>query len=128
MRFMIIRTTAKSTESAVQPNHELLAAMSQYYADVLSYADAPLHTDDSEAGSLRTRVKLSEDAGDAGQSDTAAKEIAALALIQVETLEHAIRWAREWRARDGDESAELEIREVLETAAVGTELEAEIPE
>lgn len=126
MRFMIIRTTAKSTESAVQPNHELLAAMSQYYADVLSYADAL--TDESEAGSFRTRVKLSEDAGDAGQSDTAAKEIAALALIQVETLEHAIRWAREWRARDGDESAELEIREVLETAAVGTELEAEIPE
>ncbi len=124
MRFLIIRTSARQNATYVRPNHELLAAMSHYYSEELTRPSAFPWTETWETETA-VRVKLSVTAHNRPQPvDDQAQEVASLALIQADSLEAAMDWARNWPAVTDDWSAEIEIRRIPDATHV---LVPEIP-
>ena len=117
MRFMIIRKSDANMETGALPDNALLSAVGQYYEDM------------REAGVLlagewlRPTAKSARIVASQGKQTivdgpfTELKElIAGFIVIEVPSLEEAIRWARRCPTLTGAVDAQAEIRQVLEAS------------
>jgi hypothetical protein len=117
MRFMIIRKSDATMESGAIPDKALLSAIGQYYQDM------------RDAGVLRAGEWLRPTAASARIVASQGKQtivdgpftelkelIAGFILIEVPSLEEAIRWARRSPTLTGAVDAQAEIRQVVEAS------------
>jgi len=129
MRFMIIRKADKDTEAYVMPTERLLAEMGKYMEEMAN-AGVLLAGEGLHPSSKGSRVKFS--GGKPSVIDGPFAEtkelIAGYSLIQVNSKEEAVEWARRWPALDGDGDVELEIRQVFEAEDFGAEFTPELRE
>jgi len=129
MRFMIIRKADKDTEAYVMPTERLLAEMGKYMEEMAS-AGILLAGEGLHPSSKGSRVKFS--GGKPSVIDGPFAEtkelIAGYSLIQVNSKEEAVEWAKRWPALDGDGDVELEIRQVFEAEDFGAEFTPELRE
>jgi hypothetical protein len=129
MRFMIIRKADKGTEAYVMPTERLLAEMGKYMEEMAN-TGVLLAGEGLHPSSKGTRVKFS--GGKPSVIDGPFAEtkelIAGYSLIQVNSKEEAVEWAKRWPALDGDGDVELEIRQVFEAEDFGAEFTPELRE
>lgn len=115
MRFMILRKADKVTEGDVRPREELLAAMAEY-AEEMAKAGVLLAGSGLQPTSKGARVRFA--GGKPTVMDgpfTESKELlAGYFLIEAQSKQEAIDWAKRWPPVDAD--VELEIRQVVEAA------------
>ena len=117
MRFMIIRKSDANMETGALPDKALLAAVGQYYegmrkAGVL-LAGEWLRPTAKSARIVATQGKQTVVDG----PFTELKElIAGFIMIEVPSLDEAIRWARRCPTLTGAVDAQAEIRQVLEAS------------
>ncbi|WP_035349776.1 YciI family protein [Edaphobacter aggregans] len=117
MRFMIIRKSDSNMETGALPDNGLLAAVGRYYQDMrdagVLLAGEWLRPTASSARIVATQNKQTVIDG----PFTELKElIAGFILIEVPSLEEAIRWARRCPTLTGAVDAQAEIRQVLEAS------------
>jgi hypothetical protein len=126
---MIIRKADKDTEAYVMPTERLLAEMGKYMEEMAN-AGILLAGEGLHPSSKGSRVKFS--GGKPSVIDGPFAEtkelIAGYSLIQVNSREEAVEWARRWPALDGDGDVELEIRQVFEAEDFGAEFTPELRE
>ena len=122
MRFMILRKADQNTEAGALPNEKLLAAMGQYMEEMVK-AGILLAGEGLRPTSDGVRVKFSRGKPSVTDGPFAeAKElVAGWSLIQVDSLEEAIKWVKRWPAEDGDGEVEIEIRRLYEAEDFGPE-------
>jgi hypothetical protein len=122
MRFMILRKADQNTEAGALPSEKLLAAMSQYMEKMVK-AGILLAGEGLRPTSEGVRVKFSRGKPSVTDGPFAeAKElVAGWSLIQVDSLEEAIKWVKRWPAEDGDGEVEIEIRRLYEAEDFGPE-------
>lgn len=115
MRFMIIRKADADTEAEVMPSEELLDAMGRYN-DRLVNAGIMVDGAGLKPSSYGARIRFS--GGKPVVTDgpfTETRELlAGFTVIDVESREAAIEWARQWPPLDGDGEVELELRQFFE--------------
>jgi hypothetical protein len=117
MRFMIIRKSDANMETGALPDQTLLAAVGRYYQEM------------REAGVLLSGEWLRPTAQSARIIASQGKQIvvdgpftelkeliAGYILIEVPSLEEAIRWARRCPTLTGAIDAQAEIRQVVEAS------------
>ncbi len=117
MRFMIIRKSDANMETGALPDKNLLAAVGQYYEDMrrsgVLLAGEWLRPTRSSARIVATEGKQTIIDG----PFTELKElIAGFIMIEVPSLEEAVRWARRCPTLTGAVDAQAEIRQVLEAS------------
>jgi hypothetical protein len=126
---MIIRRADKDTEAYVMPTERLLAEMGRYMEEMAN-AGVLLAGEGLHPSSKGSRVKFS--GGKPSVIDGPFAEtkelIAGYSMIQVNSRDEAIEWARRWPAVDGDGDVELEIRQVFEAEDFGAEFTPELRE
>ena len=122
MRFMILRKADQNTEAGALPSEKLLAAMGQYMEEMVK-AGILLAGEGLRPTSDGVRVKFSHGKPSVTDGPFAeAKElVAGWSLIQVDSLEEAIKWVKRWPAEDGDGEVEIEIRRLFEAEDFGPE-------
>ncbi|HTK42333.1 MAG TPA: YciI family protein [Gemmatimonadales bacterium] len=122
MRFMILRKADQNTEAGALPSEKLLAAMGQYMEEMVK-AGILLAGEGLRPTSEGVRVKFSRGKPSVTDGPFAeAKElVAGWSLIQVDSLEEAIKWVKRWPAEDGDGEVEIEIRRLYEAEDFGPE-------
>jgi len=122
MRFMILRKADQNTEAGALPSEKLLAAMGQYMEEMVK-AGILLAGEGLRPTSDGVRVKFSR--GKPSVTDGPFAEVKELvagwSLIQVDSLEEAIKWVKRWPAEDGDGEVEIEIRRLYEAEDFGPE-------
>jgi hypothetical protein len=129
MRFMIIRKADQDTEAYVMPTERLLTEMGKYMEEManagLLRAGEGLHPT-----SKGSRVKFSSGKPSVidGPFAETKELIAGYSMIQVNSKQEAIEWAKRWPAIDGDGDIELEIRQVFEAEDFGAEFTPELRE
>ena len=117
MRFMIIRKSDANMETGALPDKNFLAAVGRYYQDM---RDAGVLV----AGEwLRPTAKSARIVASQGRQTivdgpfTELKEvIAGFIIIEVPSLEEAVRWARRCPTLTGAIDAQAEIRQVVEAS------------
>ena len=123
MRFMIIRKADADTEARKAPTHELAAAM-MAYNDEMAKAGILLGGDGLRPTADGFRVRFAD--GKPTVIDgpfTEAKElVAGYTLIQVNSREEALEWARRWPVEDADGQAYLEVRRLYELEDFGEDV------
>ena len=115
MKFMILRKADMDTENGIMPSETLFSAMADY------------NTQMAQAGILRsgeglkpsadgTRIKFQQ--GKPIITDgpfTETKELlASYTIIEVNSRQEALDWAKRWPKDDADGNAELELRQLYE--------------
>jgi hypothetical protein len=117
MRFMIIRKSDANMETGAVPDQSLLAAVGQYYQDM---RDAGiLHAGEwlrPTAKSARIVASQGKQAVVDGPFTELKELIAGFIVIEVPSLEEAIRWARCCPTLTGAVDAQAEIRQVVEAS------------
>lgn len=131
MRFAIIRKADDDTEKGCMPSDEMLAAMGQYNQKMV------------EAGIMRTgeglrptsdgvRIRYSKGVPTVtdGPFTETRELIAGFTIIEVDSKEEAIEWAKKWPKLDADGGVELELRQLFELEdfeqGEGTQLHGEL--
>jgi hypothetical protein len=119
---MILRKADQNTEAGALPSEKLLAAMGQYMEEMVK-AGILLAGEGLRPTSEGVRVKFSHGKPSVTDGPFAeAKElVAGWSLIQVDSLEEAIKWVKRWPAEDGDGEVEIEIRRLYEAEDFGPE-------
>jgi hypothetical protein len=130
MRFMMIVKASKDSEAGALPSRELLEAMGKYNEELVK-AGVLLAAEGLQPTSKGARVIFSKDkrvAVDGPFAET--KElIAGFWLIQVNSLEDAIAWAkRSPNPHGAGAETNIEIRQVFEAEDFGAELTPELRE
>ena len=129
MRFMILRKADKDTEAYVMPTERLLAEMGKYMEEMANagvlVAGEGLHPTSKGA---RVRFSGGKPSVIDGPFAETKELIAGYSMIQVNSREEAIEWAKRWPAVDGDGDVELEVRQVFETEDFGGEFTPELRE
>ena len=123
MRFIIIRKADADTEARKAPTHELAVAM-MAYNDEMAKAGILLGGDGLRPTADGFRVRFAD--GKPTVIDgpfTEAKElVAGYTLIQVNSREEALEWARRWPVEDADGQAYLEVRRLYELEDFGEDV------
>ena len=128
MRFMMIVKASRESEAGKMPSEELLAAMGKYNEE-LAKAGALLAGEGLHPSSKGARVRFSGDQRTVVEGSFAPAEdlIAGFWLIQANSMEEAIAWARRCPNPMEGES-EIEIRQVFEAEDFGDSLTPELRE
>jgi hypothetical protein len=132
MRFMMLMMADAASEAGAVPDAKTLAAMAEYNqalfdAGVLLAAEG-LHPSSRGARVVFTRGRRTVFDGPLTDKRTEAKElIAGFWLIEVESREEAIEWAKRVPFAD-EEVGEIQVRQVFEMSDFPAELVAEVPE
>ena len=115
MRFMIIRKADADTEARKAPTYELAAAMMAYNEE-MAKAGILLGGDGLRPTADGFRVKFSDGRPTVidGPFAEAKELVAGYTLIQVNSREEALEWARRWPVEDADGQAYLEVRQLYE--------------
>ena len=120
MRFMIIRKGDADTEAGVMPTAELARQMMDYHEEMGRHLNI-LGGDGLQPTSKGAKVKFNK--GKPLVVDgpfTETKEIiAGYTLVEAESLEQVVAWAKRWPCLDADGEVELEIRQVYEFEDLG---------
>ena len=121
MRYMIIVKATQDSEAGVMPEEKLIARMAKYHEE-LAKAGMLLDASGLQASSKGWRIKYSGEKGtfvDGPFAET--KElIAGYTLIQVQSKEEAIEWARRFPNPMGEGAeAEIEVRQLYELEDFG---------
>jgi len=108
VRYMLIRKADADTENAVLPTEEVLQAMADYnermmQAGVFVSGDGIRPTREG----CRIRFRNGEPSVVHGPFEPAAEQLAGYSILEVDSLEEAIAWAREWPREDVDATLEL---------------------
>ena len=123
MRFMIIRKADAQTEARKMPSHELAAAMMAYNEEMAN-AGVMLGGDGLRPTADGFRIQFTD--GNPTVIDgpfAEAKElVAGYTLIQVNSREEALEWARRWPVEDADGQAYLEVRRLYELEDFGEDV------
>jgi hypothetical protein len=121
MRFMVIRKADVNTEAGAPPTEKILDAMGRYNEEMVN-AGVMHFGEGLRPSSQGARVKFTR--GKPTVTDgpfTETKElVAGFSLIEVDSLDEAIAWAKRWPAFDSEENVELEIRPLYELSDFGT--------
>lgn len=125
MRFMVMRKMDKDLEAGALPGKELLTAMGRYN-DEMRAAGVLLECEWLTPSSKAARVHLNQGRMTVTDGPFAeVKEmIAGFVLMEVESMDEAIAWAKRCPALT--EGAEIEIRQVVEAADFPAEVMEEL--
>ena len=120
MRFMMIRRADALTESGAMPGEEILAAMANYNEQMVK-AGVLLSGDGLKPTSQGARVKFTNGTPAVidGPFAEAKELIAGYAVIDVQSKEEAIEWAKRWPAFDTETNVEIELRPFYELSDFG---------
>ena len=126
MRFMMIVKASKESEAGAMPSEELLTAMGKYNEE-LAKAGALLAGEGLHPSSRGARVRFSgaERTVVNGPFAETGQLVAGFWLIQVNSLQEAIEWAKRCPNPMAGES-EIEIRQVFEAEDFGDALTPEL--
>jgi len=115
MRFMMLLKANKETEAGVMPSEELLAEMGKYNESMVK-AGVLVDGAGLQASSKGARIKFSGASRTVTDGPfTELKElIAGFWMIQVQSKEEAIQWAKRCPHPHGGGDAEIELRQVFE--------------
>jgi hypothetical protein len=115
MRFMILVKADQNTEAGVLPDEKLLTAMGNFNEELVK-AGVMLAGEGLQPSSKGARVKFSGTKRTVIDGPfTEAKElIAGFWLWQVKSMDEALEWVRRCPEPPPGESAEIEIRPVLD--------------
>ena len=123
MRFMIIRKADADTEARKMPSHELAAAMMAYNEEMAN-AGVMLGGDGLRPTADGFRIKFADGKPTVidGPFAEAKELVAGYTLIQVNSREEALEWARRWPVEDADGQAYLEVRRLYELEDFGEDV------
>lgn len=115
MKFMLMRKADEETEQGVMPSAELLHAMLNYNqrlaeAGVFVNGDGVRPT----AEGCRIVFRNGEPEVVRGPFTPAVDQLAGYSILEVDSLEDAIEWARQWPVEDGHGNVTLELRRYYE--------------
>jgi len=115
MRVMVIRRADPATEAGEAPAEELLVAMAKYNEELVD-AGVMLAGDGLKPSSHGALVRFREGRPSVVDGPfTEAKElVAGYTMLQVESLDEAVQWARRWPAIEQEANVELELRPLFE--------------
>ena len=115
MRFMMIVKASKASEAGIPPGEELLAAMARYNEEMIK-AGVMLDGAGLQPSAKGARVRFSGDERIVidGPFPATKDLIAGYWLIQVNSKEEAIEWARRCPNPHPGEESEIEIRQLYE--------------
>ncbi|MBJ7411744.1 MAG: YciI family protein [Phenylobacterium sp.] len=120
MRFMIIRKSDADTEAGVMPTEAQARSMIDYHAEMAKHLKV-LGGDGLHPSSRGARVKFTDGKPmviDGPFAET--KElIAGYTMVEADSLEEVLEWARRWPMDCGEANVELEIRRVFELEELG---------
>lgn len=115
MKFMILRKADRDTENGIMPSQTLFSAMADY------------NTQMAQAGILRSGEGLKPSADGArikfqqgkpiitdGPFTETKELLAGYTIIEVNSRQEALDWAKRWPKEDADGNAELELRQLYE--------------
>lgn len=127
MRFMMIVKATNDSEAGVMPSQELFDAMSRYNEE-LARAGVLVAAEGLHPSASAIRVSYPEPGGKPKIIDgpfTEAKElIAGFTLIEVNSREEAVEWARRMPDPHGFGEGEIELRQVYEMQELTQDAEA----
>ena len=123
MRFMIIRKADADTEARKAPTHELAVAM-MAYNDEMAKAGILLGGDGLRPTADGFRIQFTDGKPTVidGPFAEAKELVAGYTLIQVNSREEALEWARRWPVEDADGQAYLEVRRLYELEDFGEDV------
>ena len=122
MRFMIIVKATKDSEAGAMPEEKLFADMAAYHEE-LQKAGALLDASGLQPSSRGWRIKYSGEKRTVvdGPFIETKELIAGYTLIQVESREEAMEWARRFPNPAGEgKEAEIEVRQLFELEDFGS--------
>jgi hypothetical protein len=117
MRFMILRKADNNMETGALPSNELLAAIGKYNDDMRA-AGILLGGEWLLPSAAGTRIHVSRDKVTTTDGPFAeVKElIAGFVIIEVDSIEEAVAWAKRCPTMDGHCEATMEVRQVFEAS------------
>jgi hypothetical protein len=120
MRFMIIRKGDAETEAGTMPSRELAQAMMDYHEEMGRHLKI-LGGDGLHPTSRGAKVKFAKGMPKVVDGPfTETKEIVAgYTLVEADSLEQVLEWAKKWPPLDAHGEVELEIRRVYEVEDFG---------
>jgi PhnB protein len=115
MRVMVIRRADPATEAGDPPTQELLVAMARYNEELVE-AGVMLSGDGLKPSSHGALVRFREGRPSVVDGPfTEAKElVAGYTMLEVDSLDAAVRWASRWPAIGQEANVELELRPLYE--------------
>jgi uncharacterized glyoxalase superfamily protein PhnB len=112
---MIIRKADEQTEAEVMPTETLLQAMSDYNEEMIQ-AGILLTGDGLKASKYGFRIAFND--GEPLITDGPFAEtkelLAGYTMIEVDSKEEAVAWAKRWPTIGGEANARLEVRQLIE--------------
>ena len=127
MRFIMIRKADEETEAGALPTRELVEAMGRYHDEMVS---AGVLLTGEGLHPTRNAVRVSFSGGRPTVIDgpfTETKElVAGFTVIQVDSREEALEWAKRWPPLDGGGKVQIELRQVYEAEDFGEEFTADM--
>lgn len=129
MRYLILRKADAGTEAGFAPSGDFLAAMGRYRASleragVYVYGDG-LHA--SSRGAARLRVEQGAWTVVDGPFAETKELIGGFLIVECDTLQKAIRWAKACPSMAGDGVAEMEVRQIVSAADIPAALAVYLP-
>ena len=111
MRYMLMRKADPDTEKGILPSEDLLQAMANYN-ERMTEAGVFIDGDGLRPTSEGCRIQFGSDGptvlhGPFGQTS---ELLAGYSVLEVESLEEAIEWAKQWPREDAGGNATLELR------------------
>lgn len=115
MKFMLMRKADEETEKGTLPTAEVLQAMHGYnermiQAGVFLFGNGVRPTSEG----CRIIFRNGEVSVIRGPFSPASDQLAGYSVLEVDSLEEAIDWARQWPREDSDGNATLELRRYFE--------------
>ena len=127
MRFMIIRKGDAETEAGTMPSRELAQAMMDYHEEMGRHlkilgGDGLRPTRDGAKVKFRDGKPLVVD----GPFTETKEIVAGYTLLEADSLETVLKWARKWPPLDAGGHVELEIRRLYEVEDFGDVFEGDL--
>ncbi len=121
MRILMIRKADANTEAGAPPSEAILDAMGRYNEEMVN-AGVMRVGDGLKPSAQGARVKFTRGKPTVTDGPFAeTKElVAGFSIIEVDSMEEAIEWAKRWPAIDSEENVEIELRPIYELSDFGS--------
>ena len=121
MRLLMIRKADATTEAGAPPSETILDAMGKYNEEMIN-AGVMRAGEGLKPSSQGARVKFTRGKPTVTDGPFAeTKElVAGFSIIEVDSMEEAIAWAKRWPAIDSEENVEIELRPIYELSDFGS--------
>ncbi len=121
MRILMIRKADANTEAGASPSETILDAMGRYNEEMVN-AGVMRVGEGLKPSAQGARVKFTRGKPTVTDGPFAeTKElVAGFSIIEVDSMEEAIEWAKRWPAIDSEENVEIELRPIYELSDFGS--------